>query len=221
MKQKGQSAILILLGILIMVGVAGGAYFLGRQTSPKPQNPVVTSSPQSTMVPQNTPSSVVDGTANWKTYEGQYYPLGKFSIKYPPDYNICSEDPQSGGVAIVSSLDCPAQHMSNGRPAPKEGSFALNIYVNYFGNQMSLKQLVDEAASWCNFNTENSTSYMIDGREAYIFTEPYTCPEYIFELFTKENNLFYIIKVSSGVDVTYTDIQPKIYQIIATFKFLK
>lgn len=85
MKQKGQSAILMLLGILILVGVAGGAYFLGSQTPPKPQNPVVTSSPQSTMVSQNIPSSVVDETVNWKTYTSTKY---GYSFKYPDSLEI-------------------------------------------------------------------------------------------------------------------------------------
>jgi hypothetical protein len=44
--QKGQLPIFILVGILVIVAVAGGAYYLGRSTSPKPSpTPVVTSTP--------------------------------------------------------------------------------------------------------------------------------------------------------------------------------
>lgn len=44
--QKGQTGILILVGILVIAGIAAGAYYLGRSTiQTKPQNPIMTSSP--------------------------------------------------------------------------------------------------------------------------------------------------------------------------------
>lgn len=77
--QKGQSLILVLIGILVMVAVAGGAYYLGRQTTPKP-SPV----PVISQTPQPSPSPV-DETINWKTYTNQKF---GFNFNYPKDSNL-------------------------------------------------------------------------------------------------------------------------------------
>lgn len=54
MPQKGLATILILVGILIIALIAGGAYYLGRQTThlPQTQNPLVTSTPQPSSTPE-------------------------------------------------------------------------------------------------------------------------------------------------------------------------
>lgn len=41
--QKGQTGILLLAGVLLIAVLVGGAYYLGRQTSPKPSPPPVSS----------------------------------------------------------------------------------------------------------------------------------------------------------------------------------
>lgn len=41
--KKGQIGILILAGIVLVIALVGGAYYVGRQTSPKPSPPPVTS----------------------------------------------------------------------------------------------------------------------------------------------------------------------------------
>lgn len=44
MMQKGQILIFVLVGILVIVGIAGGAYYLGRQTNkPQLQNQLINS----------------------------------------------------------------------------------------------------------------------------------------------------------------------------------
>lgn len=87
--QKGQISIFLLVGILI-IAVAGGAYFLGKSTSPKPTATptVISQTPQ----PTATPSSTPDETAKWKTYIGEtaYTNDGSstFQIKYPSEWQI-------------------------------------------------------------------------------------------------------------------------------------
>lgn len=64
--QRGQTGILILAGIVLLLAVASGAYYLGKSSTPKPSpNPVVTSpastqrgeqTPQSTSIPIPTPT---------------------------------------------------------------------------------------------------------------------------------------------------------------------
>ncbi len=81
--QKGFATILILVGIVILVSVAGGAYFFGttKNSSPKIQNQTV--SQASKPVPSSTSSS--DETRNWKTYTD---PNKIFSFRYPPNFVV-------------------------------------------------------------------------------------------------------------------------------------
>lgn len=76
MGQKGQTQILILAGIIILLAITGGIFYLGRITTPKPQpQNMVISSPQLSPTP--------DETANWKTYTNSTY---GYSFKYPQNF---------------------------------------------------------------------------------------------------------------------------------------
>lgn len=82
-KQKGFAPILILVGILIIAAVAGGAYFLGKQATPKTSQslqPITTSQPSP--IPDEIASSD-PSVANWRTYTNIKY---GFSFKYPDEY---------------------------------------------------------------------------------------------------------------------------------------
>lgn len=97
MRQKGQALIWIIVGVLVIAAVAGGAYYLGKQTTPKPSpNPVVTpqtSQPVIGALSNNTEISSVPSfrlniagrTEGWKTAT---YPKYGFSISYPADWPI-------------------------------------------------------------------------------------------------------------------------------------
>jgi len=88
--QKGQILIWIIVGALV-IAVAGGAYYLGRSTSPKPSPaPTVTSqTPQPTSSPSPSDASPAPTgageTANWKTYTNTTF---NYSIKYPPEVSL-------------------------------------------------------------------------------------------------------------------------------------
>ena len=94
LKQKGQGLILIIVGLVIVAAIAGGSYYFGRSSTPKLQNPVVTSpastqrgeqTPQPTIIPVASPSATPDETANWKTYTNTKI---KFSIRYPSELDF-------------------------------------------------------------------------------------------------------------------------------------
>lgn len=77
--QKGLVPIIILLGILILVGVAGGAYYLGYSGKSEPTKVV------SQLQPTSQPTSVQQATtsadiSNWKTYNDDRY---NFTFQYP------------------------------------------------------------------------------------------------------------------------------------------
>lgn len=95
MMQRGFVPIIILVSLLIIAGIAGGAYYLGKQASPKPSPaPVVTSpasrgeqTPQSTSSP--TPGETVyteaARSANWKTFKDEKF---NFQVNHPLDAEI-------------------------------------------------------------------------------------------------------------------------------------
>lgn len=94
-KQKGQAQVLVLAGIVILVAVAGGIFFLGRVTAPKPQPQNVATSPQSSPTTQSTPTSTVN-VGNWKTYTNKAY---SFQLKYPPLFDL--EEHSKTNISLV------------------------------------------------------------------------------------------------------------------------
>ncbi|MBI2330215.1 hypothetical protein HYU94_02410 [Candidatus Daviesbacteria bacterium] len=65
MKQKGFTLILVIIGILVLAAVAGGAYYFGKSQISQPTI---------------TPASSPDETANWKTYTNTEY---GYLVRYP------------------------------------------------------------------------------------------------------------------------------------------
>ncbi len=93
MSQKGFSLLFIILGIILVIGIAGGAYYLGKTqiTKPQPPNPVVLAqTPQPTPASSVVPSSTSDETANWKTYTNTKY---GYIIKYPDNWTLGGSGP--------------------------------------------------------------------------------------------------------------------------------
>ncbi|MCL4365813.1 hypothetical protein M1437_01135 [Patescibacteria group bacterium] len=90
-KQRGFTPILILVGVVIVGGLLGGAYFFGKSQVAKPQtqNQVVSQTPLP--VVSTKPASSSDETANWKTYSNN-----DLSFKYPSGWS-------SDGMIITSS----------------------------------------------------------------------------------------------------------------------
>lgn len=102
MTQKGQ--IQILIGILILVIVAGGAYFLGK-SNVKPSTPVVsqTSQPTPSLTPDASPAPTgARETANWKTYTDS---ANGFLFKYPNNWN--QVEMATHQIAISPSIPQP------------------------------------------------------------------------------------------------------------------
>lgn len=106
MNQKGFSPLFIILGIILVVGIAGGAYYFGKSQSVKPvvlpSPPTVTSqTPQPAAISQTTlipSSSSTDQTANWKTYTK----LG-YEIKYPQSSVVTEYSPDPSMPDLLSS----------------------------------------------------------------------------------------------------------------------
>lgn len=117
MNQKGFAPILIALGIILILGIVGGTYYLGTLKNqqavsfgnkPQSQNPGVTS-----QTPQPTPNE----TANWKTYTDTKY---GFSLKYPINYNVAVLDNTKDLIKEAGITD----------PIPLYVSLVQDVYSN-------------------------------------------------------------------------------------------
>lgn len=88
--QKGFSVILVLVGLVAVVVVAGGIFYVARLTAPKPQpessvsklesSPISTSKPSNVNSQTSTDSSMIVG---WKTHTNSE---GNYSVQYPSDW---------------------------------------------------------------------------------------------------------------------------------------
>lgn len=95
--QKGFAQVIILVGLVMVIVIAGGAYYLGKSssTAPKPSpNPAITSqvskTPQPTTAQNPQPSAIPmptpDPTADWKIFNSDF----GYSFKYPKNFWITS-----------------------------------------------------------------------------------------------------------------------------------
>ncbi|MBI2600613.1 hypothetical protein HYW42_01555 [Candidatus Daviesbacteria bacterium] len=107
--QKGQTAVLVVLGILILGIVAGGAYYFGKSQVAKPQqqNAVITSQ-TSQLTPASSPSPV-DETANWKAYKDSKY---AYSFKYPNTWYLVSVEGDQKLYNVPPETAGPAYEIS-------------------------------------------------------------------------------------------------------------
>jgi hypothetical protein len=130
--EGGQTQVLILAGIVILLLVAGGIFFLGRITAPKSEAPVTTSSPQ--------PSPTTDPNVNWKTYTNARY---GFSFKYPENLSIRSDSRDD----FIGFLEIPGVNNSQ--------KLIVSVYPN--PNNLNLQDFREDLRRMGSPSTENVT----------------------------------------------------------------
>jgi len=216
--QRGQTGILILVGVLLLVVVAGGAYYLGRQTSPKsPSAPVVTS-----QIPQPTPASSFDvnpaptgarETANWKIYTSSH---ANYSFKYPQEWPLVIVPVSTGCNPCIEDIDFTPNYI------PNSGDTTLGvIIVNKEPKIQSLDDYVniqvkgDESKINLNYTTlggEKAVSYKLSGGIP---------PLPIIEYVVVKNGYQYILRIEDSKETNKNrDKNIQIFnQILSTFKF--
>lgn len=165
MNQKGFAPILIILGIVLLLGAVGGAYYFG-QSSVKPstsvsQTPVSnsqtsispTQSPAKTTI-SPTPTSVptvVDETVSWKTYVNTKY---GFSFKYPQGFetDTASGNPiDSGKIFRISFLSLDKEDTLSIMTALAEADFS---YARKTYGFEGMKNISDSSIQVGSFDTE-------------------------------------------------------------------
>lgn len=219
--QKGQILIWIIVGAMI-IAAAGGAYFLGRSTSPKPPTtPTVVS-----QTPQPTPTPSADETANWKTLTSEE--LG-FSIKYPNTWSIKPvpqsptdpNPPREGIYMVTDQASTLAPESSTPNPLPLPYSIGFNKKQN--PNRVPIRELVTEGFSekiktLFTFEQEKMGPYAV-----YKIVDPMGYGGLGFYI-TKDETKYIVIVVgpydknnpSSKLDKVLMDLN----KMLSTFKFL-
>lgn len=95
--QKG-FAQFIIIGVVVLVIIAAGAFYLGKQAAtpePQPSNRAATS--------QIIPSPAQDETVNWKIYTNK---IVGYEIKYPPFLKVTERDFGAGHrITIISDME--------------------------------------------------------------------------------------------------------------------
>lgn len=141
--RRGFAAPFALVGIVLLLLVAGGAYYLGKSGPSAPASP-----PSATIVPTTAP---IDQTANWKRFEGKVY-----SFNYPPDW-IAQEnqDTYLGDVAKITNqskslvLNVSTNQLPYGIEAPKTYE-THDLTLTIEGKTYTAKEIV---FSWGGNNT--------------------------------------------------------------------
>lgn len=190
MNQKGQTGILILAGIVILVALAGGIFYLGRVTAPKPQpQNVVTSSPQ----PSPSPT---DETANWKTYTNTKY---GYSIKYPSEIKLITSD--------ENAVEFYRENAGIGAGMGERGH-GMVIYYRNFGAETTESQ------------SRPIENIFISSYPAFRWTDNNSCMEDIWLPNPNKSNTLRISFTTCAEKEPYNKIDFDLFdQILSTFKF--
>src|SRR5258708_10577734 len=117
LNQKGFAPLIIILGLVLVLGLIAGAYYLGKggtqQTTNTTSVPAYSSQPSTNLpssnaISQATPTS--DPTSNWKTFTNTVY---FYTLKYPQNYLpltvrlLANSDGTEASLDIGPSPDLP------------------------------------------------------------------------------------------------------------------
>lgn len=144
MFQKGFSSVVILVGILVLVGVAGGAYFLGKSAKVEPAK--VVSAPQLTLQPTSVsqPSASPTGEfkqiplpIKWIKYQATCKSLADHVEIYYPDNWLPKEfanitdvpDPDSQECQVIFGYPLPVQSYQSPTPGVL-ASFKVQSFID-------------------------------------------------------------------------------------------
>lgn len=204
--QRGLSPIIVIMMVVAVVTLIGGAYYLdlGAQKNNIEPTPVVDITPSSTP-----PTTSTDETANWKTYSNQNI---AFTFKYPPNVELTEEN------VIRLSLWGPTQ----GPETEFYDGLSLSFSLPYL-NEIPLKQEVQEEVDKLKMNSPEDITVtgpyeiQVAGYKGYGYdVKGYGIARVYFIRSPKD----YTVKITDGtVDPTNQGYFKIVDQILSNFKF--
>ncbi len=216
--QKGFAPIFILVGILVLTVVAGGAYYFGKSQAPKSQNPL----PIVTSIAS--PSATPDETANWKTYTSEDT---TFSFKYPSDWIYETKKT----TLEVKGKKYNATSVLAGRPLTEEqrklqGYIDINDAPKTY-NDFSL--LYATHTDFTNLTADNLVEELINKRASQVDNPKtlllsnniqakevgYGCQAYCIDVLFKKNSTIFDTSTGPNAESNISTLR----QILSTFKF--
>ena len=161
--------------------------------------------PHTLPIPQATVAPTVNQTTNWETYTSKE---GKFSIKYPKNYEFydnLSVTPRN--IQVVSSL------LPN-----LNTDFRLTVAYKPAEN-LSFESLITENKLCPNITPERGTPSILNGSEKAKLYIDTPCGDYTQTVvYTRNNGIFYMITIES--EAPFSNIKQYTDQVMATLKFL-
>lgn len=199
--------LLILFGVLVVLGLMGGSYYLG--TKQQGSVSMVSYTKQVTATPTNTPAPTADPTVNWKAFTDI-----SFSIKYPNNWTASGD---AGSIEFYDPMSMQ-KVVGNGGGIMQVPQQYVNISI--FNIADSPKSYVDKLFTTAPYSTDTQSmqsrkSIVLNGYSAEVY------------LGTGEGSEGYDIIVSDGknhlfvinIPTNYPTADKTISQMLSTFKF--
>lgn len=216
-KQKGLSLVYVLVGILILVIVAGGVFFLSKSTFYQNFFKKTTPKPSLNSGASSSASSTTDKTANWKTYTS-----AGLSFKYPPDnLEIVQESKDTPGKPSKLGTNIVVFKMKE-LASCKDCSRIIIINAIDNSKNLSLEQILEQRFSSSKLSVAKDFQKIIVGSEPGLYSvNGIPAQEYGQGVFVRHKDKIYSFIVntwqvpSSKSNETWDILN----QMLSTFKF--
>lgn len=152
--ELGQGLIFLIVGILIVAAIAGGAFYFGRSSILPSPTPVVTQIPPPSQAPAD------EKTANWKTFNTDGY-----NFKHPSNWNVIKTD-YLKSTRIDNENQTVSITISEGQyPYGYGGDVKFNtrnININVGDKEYSVKEnIVNDKDAYVDFKLDTTKNYHI------------------------------------------------------------